>query len=668
MTRFRLKRILNTIFPALKSREFYVYRNGYGTDKLKIPEKKEHLLTITQKLIYCNIVAMIFNLEDNMRKLRFVSALFLALIMVIALCLPTTAAVDPSTFPDYTKTGISFTAADQIQTSWALTAVPNTIEAWIKLPANLPDDTPGGVIFGNGGGDKCPVVSLEIGLRGNPVLVWTSEATHGISVCFGSVDLRIGKWVHLAVTRDPASGNLTCYVNGEAKETVQSPNNVDIIPDSVPHIGGDYTPENSKYFRGEISNLVVYPTARTADNITSKDMKTPDIKTALCFYMLNNKTDGLQDRSMSKNHAGNGKMFFDYNPEPGTFSIAVIPDTQIVNDNYATLLPMIADWILERREIDNIKFVAHLGDITNTNSAKAWETAKATYSRFDGVIPYSLAPGNHDYVTSGTVRDTTLFNQYFPIDVFKENGVYGGAYDETKSENVYFCFEVYGIKYLIMSLELGPRNDVLRWANEVCAAHPDYNVIVFTHAYMNNKCEHITVGDQYVPTSYSFIASDCNNGDTMWDKFVSKQPNITMVVSGHINTANILKREIKGDAGNTIVEVLCDIQDLDTSYGGVGAVMMLTFSNGGKTADVSFYSTIKEKYFKETNQFEMNLSIIGTEVLPETAAPETMAIATEAPETTEPVKVKRGCGSVIGFYTIITAIAAFSTAGRKRRR
>ena len=40
------------------------------------------------------------------------------------------------------------------------------------------------------------------------------------------------------------------------------------------------------------------------------------------------------------------------------------------------------------------------------------------------------------------------------------------------------------MKFLIVSLECKPRDEVLNWANEVVAKHPEHRVITHTHAYM----------------------------------------------------------------------------------------------------------------------------------------------------------------------------------------
>ena len=37
----------------------------------------------------------------------------------------------------------------------------------------------------------------------------------------------------------------------------------------------------------------------------------------------------------------------------------------------------------------------------------------------------------------------------------------------------------------MLNLELWPRHPVISWAREVIAAHPNHNVIIVTHSYLN---------------------------------------------------------------------------------------------------------------------------------------------------------------------------------------
>ena len=116
-------------------------------------------------------------------------------------------------------------------------ATPNTISAWINLPESLADDTPAGVIFGNY--DSYPAISLEIAKSGHPKLLWQQDEKNATEILFDKIDLRIGKWVHLSVTRNPAAGVFTCYINGEQKQQITLTGTPDIIPAGACRVGGD---------------------------------------------------------------------------------------------------------------------------------------------------------------------------------------------------------------------------------------------------------------------------------------------------------------------------------------------------------------------------------------------------------------------------------------------
>lgn len=108
-------------------------------------------------------------------------------------------------------------------------------------------------------------------------------------------------------------------------------------------------------------------------------------------------------------------------------------------------------------------------------------------SQLDGVVPYFMAVGNHDYSDGGTCRDrSTRFSQYFLLDKYRVSEHFGGVYDREpeRFENSYHLLSAGTRKFLILSLEFGPRADVIRWADEVAAAHSDREAVLITHAYM----------------------------------------------------------------------------------------------------------------------------------------------------------------------------------------
>src|SRR5690606_10340496 len=118
---------------------------------------------------------------------------------------------------------------------------------------------------------------------------------------------------------------------------------------------------------------------------------------------------------------------------PKDFSIAVLPDTQYYVSSRNGGLPAMfyaqTEWIVTNRVKENIAYVAHLGDLTqsgdligsNPNSTEWLNAVNAMYRLENPTrtflqygIPYGVAVGNHDQEPIGDPNGTTTFyNQYF---------------------------------------------------------------------------------------------------------------------------------------------------------------------------------------------------------------------------------------------------------------
>src|SRR5690606_24956393 len=123
-------------------------------------------------------------------------------------------------------------------------------------------------------------------------------------------------------------------------------------------------------------------------------------------------------------------------------------------------------WIARNAGPLNIAYAFHLGDIVNNNTDLEWQRAREAMADLDGIVPYGLVPGNHDYGPSGdaSTRDT-LLNDYFDFEDTALMPSFGGAYKQGELDNTYHLFEAGGHSWIAMMLEWGPRNDVISWAN-----------------------------------------------------------------------------------------------------------------------------------------------------------------------------------------------------------
>jgi hypothetical protein len=109
------------------------------------------------------------------------------------------------------------------------------------------------------------------------------------------------------------------------------------------------------------------------------------------------------------------------------------------------------------------------------------------------------------------------------------------------------------------------------------------------------------------------MGATANNGDDLWNELISKHKNIVMVLNGHIGSDDVLLKQRTGANGNTVANILINPQLIDTRYksqGGVGAVAMFYFSDGGKTVEVRYWSTVQNAFIKADNAYTFTINTI----------------------------------------------------------
>jgi len=303
-----------------------------------------------------------------------------------------------------------------------------------------------------------------------------------------------------------------------------------------------------------------------------------------------------------------------FGAKDGEFSVVVLPDTQIYAWKYPELFHAQTRWVAENREKYDIEYVLHVGDVVEHNSDKEWKIARKAFSLLDGRVPFAIALGNHDIGPRGSSKSRdTLFGEYFPLVDLKKWPSFGGVYDKQpgKGENIYHVFQAGGRDWLALVLEFGPRDDVLRWAGEVVARHPEHAVILITHAYLHNDGRRYDRGipDQHYPPQDYPIARDkagLNTGEDIWRKLVCKNRNMVMVISGHVCVAARLTSH--GDAGNRIHQMVVDYQNQER--GGNGWLRLLQFSEGGRTVNVRDYSPVLDEWSDHPDRrFDLSLDL-----------------------------------------------------------
>ncbi|MFW6050396.1 MAG: metallophosphoesterase [Myxococcota bacterium] len=296
----------------------------------------------------------------------------------------------------------------------------------------------------------------------------------------------------------------------------------------------------------------------------------------------------------------------------GGWSFVVLPDTQYYVAGHPEIFEAQARWIAERAEALGIRFVLHEGDVTDDNSRAQWALARRAMARLDGRVPYVLVPGNHDYGEGGT-GDTRACGL---SDAFWDAGIearpsFGGSFEPGRLENT---FHVFGSDpedaWLVLALELAPRDAVVDWANGVLAEHATMPALVLTHAYLyadGTRYDGENRPDQrWSARTYGFAEADsANEGEALWQKLVRPHPNVRLVLCGHVPQEGARRTSERPD-GTFVHEVLANYQQLPS--GGEGFLRIVRVEPTEGQLHVSTYSPwLDEEKRDDANRFTLPL-------------------------------------------------------------
>jgi len=251
----------------------------------------------------------------------------------------------------------------------------------------------------------------------------------------------------------------------------------------------------------------------------------------------------------------------------GAFTLAVIGDTQRETVGARTAFADRTRWLASNARGLDLRFVAHTGDFTNWGWVRPgqYSVGRSAMDRLSRAgIPWQVSAGNHDTRAVGwdgiegsrnyggaayvgnpecrerlgstecashrLVRRTDEFTHGLPGNPHGGQDVGFYAYDAQgvgRPDNSYVTFTAEGRRFLVLSLELWPRPDVVTWARQVVGSHPDHNVIVQTHSYLRGNG---TVD----PTNGGYGAT---SGTYLEEQLIAPFPNVKIVLSGHAGLA-----------------------------------------------------------------------------------------------------------------------------------
>ena len=287
-----------------------------------------------------------------------------------------------------------------------------------------------------------------------------------------------------------------------------------------------------------------------------------------------------------------------------TTTLVLLPDTQTYAEKYPHIVEAQLRWIDSNKQ--NIDFVLQQGDLTQNNSDKEWSVIRSAFDIIEGKVPYTVVPGNHDMGSApgkfADTRDSRIFNTNFPYQKAAATPHFGGAFEKGKMDNTYYLFKSGKLKWLIISLEFGPRNEVIEWANNVLRQFPERVAIVNTHSYMYSDSTTQGEGDYWRPQGYG-VGKDTgrlapNDGEQIWNKLIKPNANVRFVFSGHILNTGVGTLVSNNNAGLPVYQMLANYQEgvKGSVNGGNGFLRIVTIDKKKGIIDVKTYSPFLNLY------------------------------------------------------------------------
>ena len=295
---------------------------------------------------------------------------------------------------------------------------------------------------------------------------------------------------------------------------------------------------------------------------------------------------------------------------PGSWTMVLLPDTQMYAEEYPGLFTMQTHWIVKNKDRYNIRYVVTLGDITNRDTDIQWQHARDANTELDGNVPYVLVAGNHDYTPHGdVVSGRSGLNKYFSPAQFRNWPTFGGVMRKNDITNSYHLFRAGGTDWIIIALEWAPCNATVEWANEVLAKYPRRKAILVTHAYLyddSTRYDWAKKGKSQEWNPHDYAPKDAaNDGEELWQKLVRKH-DFALTLNGHVCHSGLGFLSSKNDRGQMTHQMLVDYQQ--RPLGGEGYLRILEFLPDGKTVQVKSYSPFYDKYLRDAgNQFTFRL-------------------------------------------------------------
>lgn len=287
-----------------------------------------------------------------------------------------------------------------------------------------------------------------------------------------------------------------------------------------------------------------------------------------------------------------------------SFSLIVLPDTQVYAKKYSEILCSQTEWIVKNKTTLNIQATIQLGDIVDSGgkALHEWENASKCLKKLSATGIWTILAGNHDTDIKNSVESgLKTFERYFGKAFFEKENWYKDSF--RGNQNSFVSFESMGMKVGLISLSIEPDDEVLRWAEKIVETHKDLFFVVSTHKYLLDETESLDVGLDF--------SKNGNDGQSIWKELVQNNCNIKLVLNGHFHMGDGEGRLVsKNSCSQDVMQVVQDYQSREK--GGNGRLRIYTFTPSEKKVEVKTYSPYTKSFEVDTDsQFEFGIENTG---------------------------------------------------------
>ncbi len=230
-------------------------------------------------------------------------------------------------------------------------------------------------------------------------------------------------------------------------------------------------------------------------------------------------------------------------------------------------------WIADARVKKNILYVVQTGDMVDNGFVPApVGRVRRMLNQFKDDIPYFAIAGNHDIGVK--LQDYSAYLARPNVSSIPRRNSF------ERGRAVYATFEAGGTKFLLLGAGWDSEEMSIDWMNQILKQHKDYVAILLFHSYI------------FMDGSFT------NQGQMLFEQVVKPNPNVRLVLSGHVSVSGARFDEIddNGDGvyDRQVTAMLYNYQDFMDNC---GQLRLLTFEPVSRSITVMTYSPYTDRYY-----------------------------------------------------------------------